>query len=347
MTYGLVMIAKDEAAGILGTLETLRPFISYWIVCDTGSTDGTQDLIREYLKDIPGKLYQDKWVNFGHNRSLALARAYKARERVDWWLASDADMHWTIDPTFTPPQVESLSLKMGAGSGFEWRLPLVLRADIEWKSVGAVHEYTTRMDGQKHVSLATDKLSVMYQDRSDPAKTAWQLGMLREEMEKDPDNSRTVFYAAQCSRELGAYADARALYARRAQMGGYEQERWYAMYWAAQLEETPDARLLALIACWEARPARLEPLCLAAREMNARGWHHAAYALLNRPIQPTDDVFFVHTTVWEWGIDFEKHIAAWWVGKRKESADLGRKLLKRKDLPDHIRLAIEANLKYT
>lgn len=347
MTYGLVMIVKDEAEGILDTLATLRPHISHWVVCDTGSTDGTQDIIREYLKGIPGELYEDPWVNFGHNRSLALKRAYGT---ADWLIASDADMRWTIDPTFViPPGPESLTIKMGAGSGFEWRLPLVLKGDIPWKSIGAVHEYTMREDGALHPSMATDRMSVMYYDRSDPEKTAWQLGMLRAELEKDPEDSRSVFYAAQCSRELGAYADARALYARRALMGGYEQERWYAQYWSAQLEEDPNSRLLAYLACWEARPSRMEPLCLAAREMNSRGWHHAAYALLNRAVvmPGPEDTFFIHMSVWQWGMDFEKHVASWWVGRKKESADLARKLLKRDDLPEHVHAALQANLKYT
>ncbi len=55
-TVCLSMIVKNEATVIRRCMESVRPIIDYWIIVDTGSTDGTQDVIREHLKDLPGEL---------------------------------------------------------------------------------------------------------------------------------------------------------------------------------------------------------------------------------------------------------------------------------------------------
>ena len=59
------------------------------MICDTGSTDNTQKRIRELLKGIPGRIHDDAWVNFGHNRSLGLERA---KSKADYHLLIDADI---------------------------------------------------------------------------------------------------------------------------------------------------------------------------------------------------------------------------------------------------------------
>jgi glycosyltransferase involved in cell wall biosynthesis len=58
------------------------------VIVDTGSTDGTQELIREALADLPGALIERPWVDFAHNRNEALAAA---RGRCDYILLIDAD----------------------------------------------------------------------------------------------------------------------------------------------------------------------------------------------------------------------------------------------------------------
>ena len=55
---------------------------------DTGSDDGTQNIVREFFHDIPGELHERPWVDFAHNRSQALALA---RSHGDYSLIIDAD----------------------------------------------------------------------------------------------------------------------------------------------------------------------------------------------------------------------------------------------------------------
>ena len=100
-TICLNMIVKDEARIIRRCLDTVMQLIGYWVIVDTGSTDGTQDIIREHLKDIPGELHERHWKDFGHNRTEALELA---KGKAVYTLVIDADEMLIAEPGFeTPP----------------------------------------------------------------------------------------------------------------------------------------------------------------------------------------------------------------------------------------------------
>src|SRR5215471_6702842 len=87
-TLCLNMIVKNERHVIERCLASVKPVISYWVIVDTGSADGTQDAIRDYLRDIPGELVERPWVDFAHNRSEALSYA---KGETDYLIIIDAD----------------------------------------------------------------------------------------------------------------------------------------------------------------------------------------------------------------------------------------------------------------
>jgi glycosyltransferase involved in cell wall biosynthesis len=339
---GLVMIVRDEESVIGETLFHVKQHIARWTIFDTGSTDRTKDLILEALGDVPGSLRDGLWVNFGVNRSEAFAAA---RGTADWLLLLDADMTVEIDPDFEPdPSVDAYMVEMGDSAGFSYRLPLLVRGDLPWESRGAVHEYTCLSDGGLGIRVPTDGVRIRLRgDRVSPEKTRWQYRMLEDDLQRDPDNPRTVFYLAQSLRELGSTA-ALGMYDRRVAMGGWEEERFYAAYRAALLRETWAEVVDSLLRAWEMRPHRLEPLHDLVQMLNQAGLHQAAYRLSGVPISPTSDILFVHGFVWEWGLLFERSIAAWWVGEVSEFRDLCAMLLAKPTLPANIRAAVESNL---
>lgn len=324
-----VAIVKDE----INYLDSLlRAPVDDWLIVDTGSTDGTLQAIPEGVT-----VYEREWVNFGHNRSELLELACGTD---DWLLTLDADMTVEIDPDFIPdPAVEAYMVDVSIGE-FHWRMPLLIRGDLPWRSVGVVHEYLD-LPGRQYVRQDTDAIRVTVQDRSSPDKSRWHASMLEAEMEKHPGDPRTVFYLAQTYRDLGDER-ARVMYLRRVKMGGWDQETFYARYRAALLAEWP-RRMDELLAAWESRPHRLEPLHDLVSELNRRSQHHAAYVLTGiKPLVNTD-ALFIHSNVWRWGMTFERSIAAWWVGERGEAAMLNARLLDMPDLPAHIRAAVERN----
>ena len=81
----------------------MRPIISHWVIVDTGSTDGTQDIICEHLRDLPGELHQRPWRDFAFNRSEAL---HLARQKSDYTLIIDADDTLEIPAAITIPALD-------------------------------------------------------------------------------------------------------------------------------------------------------------------------------------------------------------------------------------------------
>ena len=275
-TYGLVMIVKDGAADLPRTLEAAKRYISHWTICDTGSTDDTKGIIRRVLKGIPGELHDDEWVNFGHNRSLAFARA---RGTADYLLLMDADMAVTIDDGFDPTGVDAWMIEMGDHTTFSYRLPLLVRGSMPWASHGRVHEYTYCTDGV-YTSSPTNavRIDMLAIDRSSPEKYRMHARFLEESLAEDPTNMRDTYYLAQTYSSLGD-PRAREWFLKRAEMGGYDEEVFYARFRAAMLAPDWATQRDELTASWESRPWRMEPLVALARGHNAHGEHRTAYAL--------------------------------------------------------------------
>ena len=96
----LNMIVRNEAHIVAEVLDSVAPYISSWVIVDTGSNDGTQDLIRNHMArlGIPGELYERPWRDFGHNRTEALNLA---QGRGDYIWVMDADDILVRTPDFT------------------------------------------------------------------------------------------------------------------------------------------------------------------------------------------------------------------------------------------------------
>src|SRR5437773_8058324 len=93
MTVALCMIVKNEAHVIRRYLESHKDVIDTWCIVDTGSTDGTQQIVRDTMAElgIPGELHEREWIDFGTNKTEMLQLA---KGRADYLLQNDADHIW-------------------------------------------------------------------------------------------------------------------------------------------------------------------------------------------------------------------------------------------------------------
>ena len=89
-TIALCMIVKNESEVITRAFDSVRNFVDYYCICDTGSTDGTQEIIKDYFKkhNLKGKVHDRPWVNFGHNRTECFELA---QGKADYLMTLDAD----------------------------------------------------------------------------------------------------------------------------------------------------------------------------------------------------------------------------------------------------------------
>lgn len=149
---GLSMIVKDEARVIERCLESMLPLIDYVLISDTGSTDGTQDIIRSWLdrNHMSGDVVEETWQDFATNRSSAL-RHLRARNVVEYAFVMDADETLTFDDGFDPRKFKaSLShdyynVEIRRGGIRYWR-PQIMSNDRDFYYKGVLHEYIEAPD---------------------------------------------------------------------------------------------------------------------------------------------------------------------------------------------------------
>ena len=140
-TLLLNMIVKNEADIIIETLTNLCDKInfSYWVISDTGSTDNTKELIKDFFntRGIPGELYEDEWRDFGYNRTKALEHAFN---KSDLLMVFDADDQLIGD--FKIPDFDfdfyELQFKCATISFFR---NFIFNNRRYWKCIGKIHEF--------------------------------------------------------------------------------------------------------------------------------------------------------------------------------------------------------------
>lgn len=279
MTVALVMMARNEASTIGRAIESVRGLVDSWTLLDTGSTDGTPRLVKESLLGVPGRVVHEPWHDFGTGRTQALAAA---RGTADWLLVLDADMTVETHPdlkdwlaTDPDPDVAAWQVEIVDGD-LSYRLPLLIRGNLDVRYVGATHEYLD-LEGRKQRPLLGLTVTHHATGANRPDKHERDLELLAPGVEAgDP---RATYYTAQALWCLGRTAEAADMYERRYRLNGWDEERWHAQYMAARLRDDIDG----LIASSRERLWRPEPLEHAARIIRARGTR--------------DDVLFIERTV--------------------------------------------------
>lgn len=141
---GLCMIVKNEAHVIERSLRSAltRPFMSTWVIVDTGSTDETMDIIRKTAEDLgkPGFLYQAPWVNFAVNRTEALVLA-RAHMDFIWMLDADDTLDGDLAATVSFDSAVAGYYSTIRYNGITMQRIQIFNGAFPWHYVGAVHEY--------------------------------------------------------------------------------------------------------------------------------------------------------------------------------------------------------------
>lgn len=344
------MIVRDEAHVVAETLDAVAPHIDYWVIVDTGSSDGTQGLIRTHMASlgIPGELHERPWRDFGHNRTEALELC---RGKGDYAWVVDADDLVSGDLDLTGLVADSYLLRYGPGFRY-WRKQL-FRDGLRWRYEGVIHEYPTCDD------LATEeRLEGEYWIESrrlgarslDPDKYERDARLLLAALARDPYDARSAFYLAQSLWDAGDTKGALEWYSRRAEMAGWDEERFCALQRRAEclerLGESWERARDAYLEAYEARPTRAEPLVAIARHHRLHDEFAQGHLFASRASElpdPAGESLFVDTDVYRWRARDERSICAHYLGRQAEALDFCSELLAGPDLPEGERERVLGN----
>ncbi len=314
----LSMIVKNEMVNLERCLSSVADHIDCWVIGDTGSTDGTQDLIRAFFakRGLPGELHSFPFVNFEQARNDALRRAYDSELEFDYLLLADADMELVVEDLGFRAKLEGpgYQLMQRAGSGLVYWNARLVRRDVGAWYHGVTHEYLDVPGG------VTRLTGLWYKDHASGAnrvdKFERDIRLLMEALKLDPGNVRYHFYLAQSYRDAGRKQEAADAYAQRADMGGWDEEVWAARRQQAlclrDLGDESGFRQAAL-AAFNLRPQRAEPLYDLAHHYRIKGWNDVSTLFSERGMEiaiPKDDILFVEEWIYRYGLREEFSISA-------------------------------------
>jgi hypothetical protein len=318
---GLVMIVKNEARGIAETLRSVRAISDHWTIVDTGSTDGTQDIIRRELADVPGNLFEEPFVDFSATRNRVVELHGDATRYVIMLSGDDLlrdDIALAADLACGNQDAYYVERRGGDTSYFS---SIVFKPTAGWRYVGRTHEVlvkpgahvTARLPGR--VERAADATPEQKRHR-------WELDrvLLEHDLAANPQDPRTTFYLAQTHECLGRITSAHNLYAARVALGGWREEQYEAAFRRARTavgHPWPAIEAMFLEAYY-LDPARAEPLVEIAehyyRAGNMASCHLFAVAA-SQLAMPVRDLF-VDRAAYEWRALDLLAVSAFYIGQQ-------------------------------
>ena len=350
---GLCMIVRNEAAVLERCLNSLRQHISSWTIVDTGSEDNTPDIASRSLEGIPGAVHHRHWVDFGHNRSEALALN---RSQCDYHLVVDADDRLEFPANFSWPVLDLDAYYLGIQDGdVHYRRLQLMATRLPWRYVGVLHEYPDcdQDYSQGVLESPTYRRHGSQGARSrDPKAYHNDAKVLAEALSKEPENTRYAFYLAQSLRDAGLIQDAAAAYERRGEMEGWIEERYCAWLQRGRLLEKTGGSPAEIRSAWlnayQLVPLRAEALVELARYHREGNEWLLAYLFAGQavPLTVPSDGLFVEPEAYTWKSRDERAIAAYYTDRFLEALELTRALLADSATPLSQRSRLEANVRF-
>jgi len=221
---GLVatLIVRDEARCIVRCLESVRPWVDYMVVLDTGSRDGTPDLARQCGAQVHHMDWPDDF-SVARNHLLDLANAdWALMIDADEWIASGGEglRAWCAGPPrLGAACIESMfDQPNGAApgaplpSGRNWIVRLLPRG-VRYE--GRIHEQPMSRLPRHRLSLRIGHDG--YLEAQSAGKRARNLALLMRDLEESPDDPYLLYQLGTEAERRGDHAGASDWYDRALQ----------------------------------------------------------------------------------------------------------------------------------
>lgn len=359
------MIVKNESHVIHDTLTNLLPYIHYCIISDTGSTDNTKEIIKEFCHEhqLPLELHEDEWKDFGHNRSLVFDHASKANHDCQYYMVFDADD--TIRgklPLFKKMSADAYYCIFG--DDVKYNRITLFKCGLEWGYKGVLHEYPycKTKDTIAYPTLEGDYYIESGKNGArnrDPLKYVNDARILVNALKSETDPvliSRYIFYAARSYKDAQMNQEAMYLYKKYLEDDTrWFEERYYAwmeiarcMQSYSDLYSELQIQNAYLMAAAE-DPVRAEPFYEISKLYSAKNKYKQAYVFAkigSKMPYPEDRMLFSDHTIYNYKLDDELAVAAFWTNRKNECKVLCEKILRRKDVPEEYRERVAKNLNF-
>jgi len=357
-TICFATMCKNEEHCIRQTLESVYRFIDTWVVCDTGSTDRTCDIVREFFKEknLPGELFVDSWTGFDVNKTLMMSRAYG---RSDYVMHLDADDLLVGEFRFGNDDAgeDAYFIPVKRGDA-EWKALIVFNNRLRWKFCGVAHTIIKCLDKPTYSTGDLSKYGYYISGEGigsrsfDPKKYLYDAERLQKQffdtLVDDPDglNSRSVFYTAQSYMDSGMYTEGlqwNRLYLKL-------KDTWIEEVFEAQmrvskclmaLKRPMDEVIAEMTKAIDIFPDRSEPYYTLGKYLNGIGRFDLGYGYLKRALEKdlghakAKYRLFVNEKCYGKYINDELSVSCYWTNRFDEGLQLLKAIIDDKDFAAH------------
>lgn len=288
LTIGLSMIVKDESHCIKRVLESIWKYVDYWAIVDTGSTDGTQEVIKEFFKEkgLPGELIEMEWVNFSACRNVSLAAVEKV---TDYGIWIDADEEFIPMPNFDiqialRSGFDTISVPTRYG-GVDYTRKSIWKCGMGFDWSGPIHEILASPNEKTGGILHGAHVFVRAEGNSwkDVKAKYTAHAKILSKYTKTNNDPRWVFYTAQSYRDASDHQNSFDWYKKRAEMteGGFPEEIFFSKFMMARLAQIMGYDKKDILALYndahKADPLRGEPVKSLIQFLHECKEHEQAY----------------------------------------------------------------------
>lgn len=332
----VVIMIKDEVDVIV---PTLQPFvdagITSFLVYDTGSTDGTQKVTRDYFDNHGlehAYIIEEPFIDFAASRNRALDLAEQVFVNNTFMVMLDAEWYThNVPELINYCQSNKNYIAPGCtGSCYLMRLltiadninnytPRLIRRGHNVRYSGVVHESI----GDAGSGFVPDSVYFEYrpqecgQEKS-KARCFRDYALLKKSHEDDPTNMRTLFYLGQTCQFMDDWQQAIFYYQKRLDRGEVSEEKYLAAYRIGcaiehiidqankkglKQEYTEEDALNYFLQAYTIMPFRAEPLFRIACYYIRHKQHAVAYLFAIRAAQlpyPPQNGLFVENKVYDY-----------------------------------------------
>lgn len=345
------MIVKNEENCISKCLNSVKPYIDHWIICDTGSTDNTTQVIQELMSDVPGEILHHEWKDFSTNRNLGIA---ESKNKADYTLIIDADDHLIVEDenAFNNLDKDYYKLKIKHGN-LEYYRPQLLKNSIDFKYKGVLHEYIdVQSNSYSNLEGCYIQTSFSGGRSKNPNKFQDDAKVFEEALKLDPNNSRYVFYLAQSYRDYGNLTKAIENYDKRALMGGWIEETFISLFESAKCKEKLMFPMFDIetsyLKAYYCNPLRAEPLYSLSKYFRLNNNLNKAYCYAKEglKINKPKEGLFIQNDCYEWRLYDELAISSFYMGHKDEGKLSCEKILDLPNIPPQDKLRIVKNYSF-
>lgn len=355
----VVLMVKNEAQVIQATLQ---PFIDGgvkdFVVYDTGSTDGTQDIVANFFRQhdiLSAHIVEEPFVDFATSRNGALDAAQSLFPEATFMMMPDAE--WYMH------NVEGLlqycQEHKNDSYAFHW-VPIrndlcafhtcrLIRCQRGIRFIGSVHE------GLNQFTTATLPRDIYFewrprQEGIEKSAKRWlrDRDLLLKSYEQNPYDTHTLFYLGQTYDCLGDWENAYIFYKKRSEIRGWGEEDFITKFRlgnvALELASKDDASLCPLaikhyLEAFACRPHRAEPLVKIAEYYLNRNEMHLSFLFAAHAAKipyPSQDIGFVEKYMYDYVRYDILGRCAWYVGEYEIGEWAVRQALKAWPQAEHL-----------